>query len=87
VTRYALSDPKNNIKTIQVKVKPNARASSLEEAKNGVWLAQLKSSPVDGKANDELIILAAKQFGCRKSGVSIKSDASGRIKWVQRDSD
>jgi uncharacterized protein (TIGR00251 family) len=70
-------------KVIQVKVKPNARVSLLEEQGSGVWLAQLKSPPVDGKANDELIALVARQFACRKSAVTIKSGASGRMKLVR----
>jgi uncharacterized protein (TIGR00251 family) len=71
------------MKTIQVKVKPNARVSVLEEANNGPWLAQLKSPPVDGKANKELIGLIARHFGCPKSAVAIKSGASGRTKLVR----
>jgi len=72
------------VKTLQVKVKPNARVSSLEEPGEGtLWLAQLKSPPVDGKANQELISLVAKHFACAKAQVSIKSGASGRIKLVQ----
>jgi len=73
----------SNSRVIQVKVKPNARVSVLEEQSPGVWLAQLKSPPIDGKANEELIALVAKQFGCRKSAVSIKSGASGRMKLVR----
>ena len=69
--------------TISVKVKPNARVSSLEEVMPGQWLAQLKSPPVDGKANEELIALVAKHFGCRKAQVEIKSGASGRMKLVR----
>ena len=68
---------------IQVKVKPNARASTLEQAADGTWLAQLKSPPVDGKANEELIALVADKFECRKSAVTIKSGASGRMKLVR----
>jgi uncharacterized protein len=67
---------------IQVRVKPNARVSLIEETTDGVWLAQLKSQPIDGKANEELIGLITKRFGCPKSAVSIKSGASGRIKRV-----
>jgi len=70
------------VKTLQVKVKPNARSSSLEEA-DGVWLAQLKSPPVDGKANAELIALIAEKFGCRKAQVTIKAGAGGRMKLVR----
>jgi len=35
--------------TIQVKVKPRARVSLLTPQEGGVWLAQLKSPPVDGQ--------------------------------------
>ena len=72
------------MKTISVKVKPNARTSSLEAA-DGVWLAQLKSPPVDGKANAELIALIAEKFGCRKAQVTIKAGAGGRMKLVRID--
>ena len=72
-------------RVIQVKVKPNARVSLLEEQADGTWLAQIKSPPVEGKANDELLTLVAKQFGCRKSEVSIKSGASSRTKLVRID--
>jgi uncharacterized protein len=72
---------------IQVKVKPNARVSTLTQvAGSGTWLAELKSPPVDGKANQELIALVAEHFQCRKSAVSIKSGASGRLKWVRIES-
>jgi len=72
-------------RVIQVKVKPSSRVSALEEMDDGTWLAQIKSPPVDGKANEELIGLVAKQFGCRKSEVSIKSGASSRTKLVRID--
>ena len=68
---------------IQIKVKPNSRASLLEQKEDGTWLAQIKSPPVDGKANEELLTLVAKLFNCRKSDVSIKSGASTRIKLIQ----
>lgn len=67
---------------IQVKVKPNARASVFEQTPTGEWQAQLKAQPIDGKANEELIALVARHFGCRKAEVSIKSGASGRMKLV-----
>jgi uncharacterized protein len=70
-------------RVVQVRVKPNSRVSLLEQQPDGTWLAQIKSPPVDGKANEELIGLVAKQFGCRKSDVSIKSGASSRTKLVR----
>ena len=71
------------MKTIQVKVKPNARGSGLEELSDGTWLARVASPPVDGKANEELVRLIAERFNVRKSQVSIASGASGRLKRVQ----
>ena len=68
---------------IRVKVKPNSRLSSLEQSGEGGWLAQIKAAPIDGKANEELIALVANRFNCRKSAVSIKSGASGRLKLVR----
>lgn len=68
---------------LQIKVKPSSRTSLLEQNDDGTWLAHIKSPPVDGKANDELIALVAKHFGRRKSEVSIKSGGSSRIKLVQ----
>lgn len=66
-----------------VKAKPNARISSLTQLDDGTWLAQLKSPPVDGKANAELIGLVAKQFGCKKSAVSIRTGAGSKLKRVE----
>lgn len=50
---------------------------------DGTWLARVRSAPIDGKANDELVALIAGHFGLRKSRVSIKSGASGRVKLVR----
>jgi len=69
--------------SLLVKVKPNARQSSLERREDGSWLAQLKSPPVDGKANAELIALLAREFGCAKSAVEIATGAGARVKRVR----
>jgi hypothetical protein len=68
---------------LKVSVKPNARASSLDQAADGTWTARLKSPPVDGKANRELIALVAARFGCRKADVEIAAGAAGRTKVVK----
>ncbi len=73
-----------NARIIEVKVKPNACASSLAQ-ESGAWRAQLKSPPMDGKANAELIALVAKHFGVPKSAVTIKRGTSGRVKLVRVD--
>jgi len=68
---------------LRVKVKPNARVSSLEQAPDGTWVAKLKAPPVDGKANEELVALVADHLGCRKAAVTIKAGAGGRMKLIK----
>ncbi len=67
---------------LSIKAKPNSRVSLLSRQDDGTWLAQLKSPPVDGKANAELIELVARHFGCAKSSVSIKTGAGSKLKRV-----
>lgn len=67
---------------IQVKVKPNARESKVERQADGTYLVQVKSPPVDGKANVELIALLARHFGCARAEVSLKSGGASRLKRV-----
>ncbi len=70
------------MKTLQIKVKPNARVSVLEPLPDGSYQARLKSPPVDGKANAELVALVAAHFGVAKSAVHLKSGAASRMKRV-----
>ena len=67
---------------LRVKVKPRSRTSELRRAADGSWVATLKSPPVDGKANAELVGLVAAHYKCHKSAVSIKAGAAGRLKIV-----
>jgi uncharacterized protein len=69
--------------TFWIKVKPRAKNSSLKREPDGSWSARLRSPPVDGKANRELIALVAERFGCPKSAVTIKAGAGGRKKLVR----
>lgn len=64
-------------------MKPSARSSSLEQQPDGSWAAKLKSPPVDGKANRELIALVAKHFHCSQAAVRIKAGTSGRVKLLE----
>jgi uncharacterized protein (TIGR00251 family) len=70
------------IRVIQVRVKTRARRSTIVAEPDGTWRVELKSPPVDGKANQDLIALVSEHFGCPKSAVSIKSGASSRTKLV-----
>lgn len=68
---------------LTVKVKPGGHASMLEQQPDGSWRATLKSPPVDGKANAELVALVARHFGCPRSAVTIKAGAGSRSKRVR----
>jgi uncharacterized protein (TIGR00251 family) len=71
----------------QVKVKPNSKQQSIQEAADGSLIVHLKSPPVDGKANEELIKLLAEKFNVSKSQISIKSGLASRIKLVEIETD
>ena len=47
---------------ITVRAKPRSSVSALEPEGPGTWVARLRSSPVDGKANAELVALVVKHF-------------------------
>jgi uncharacterized protein (TIGR00251 family) len=73
------------MKIIRVKVKPNSKQQRLTQLEDGSLTVHLKSPPVDGKANAELIQLLAKTFGVPKSAIRIKIGASSKSKLVEID--
>jgi uncharacterized protein len=70
-------------KKLQVKVKPNSKVQKITEEADGSLTVNLKSPPVDGKANEELIKLLAEKFDIPKSDIRIKSGLSSRQKLVE----
>lgn len=71
----------------RVKVKPNSKEQKIEEQSDGSLTVKLKSAPVDGKANEELIKLLAENFNVSKSRIRIKSGLSSRQKLIEIDTD
>ncbi|QSV63081.1 MAG: YggU family protein [Dolichospermum sp. DL01] len=69
----------------RVKVKPNSKQQKIEELADGSLTVYLKSPPVDGKANEELIKLLAKKFDVSKSSIRIKSGTTSRQKVIEID--
>lgn len=70
---------------IQVRVKPNSKRLVIEQVATDAFLVRLKSPPVDGKANQELIKVLAEHFGIPKSRIKIKSGHSHQHKLVEID--
>ena len=72
---------------INVKVKPNSKQQKIIEEVDGSLPIRLKSPPVDGKANEELIKVLSKKFNVPKSYIRIKSGISSRQKLIEIDTD
>ncbi|MFO0764803.1 MAG: DUF167 domain-containing protein [Patescibacteria group bacterium] len=67
---------------LKVKVTPRSSKSEVMGEKDGVLIVKLKSAPVDGEANAELIRVLAEYFDCAKSAITIKNGQSGRMKTI-----
>ncbi len=61
---------------IFVKVKPNSSVSFLEKISENEFVANVKEKAIDGKANEALVKLIAKEFGVSQKGVEIKTPKS-----------
>ncbi len=71
----------------KVKVKPNSKQQNIAEQPDGSLIVHLKSPPVDGKANEELIKLLSEKFDVPKSHIKIKLGLSSRQKLIEIDTD
>ncbi len=67
----------------QIKVKPNSKQQNIIEMSDGSLIVHLKSPPVDGKANSELIAILAQKYNLPKYKINIKSGVSSRKKVVE----
>jgi uncharacterized protein len=70
---------------ITVRVKPNSKQQKIEEVEDGSLKIYLKSSPVNGKANKELIQMLADKYNVPKSHISIRLGLASRQKVVEID--
>ncbi len=68
---------------ISVKVKPNSKQQKIEKSADGSLIVRLKSPPVDGKANQELISLLSQEYNIAKSQISIESGLSSKNKLIE----
>ncbi len=68
---------------VEIKVKPNSSKPRIEKAADGSLVAFLRSPPVEGKANEELLRRVAEHFGVPKSRVRIKSGLASRKKIIE----
>ncbi len=64
-----------------MRVVPNAKKREIIREENGLRV-KLTAPPVEGKANEELIVCLSEAFGIRKSQVRIVRGERGRNKVV-----
>lgn len=65
-----------------VRVLPKSSKSEIVGELDGALKVKLKSPPVDGAANEELIKLLAKQFAVTKSAVEIIGGQTSKTKQI-----
>lgn len=68
---------------INIKVEPRSSRSGIVGPYGNALKVKLTSPPVEGKANNELINVLAKEFGIRKKDVEIVSGESSKNKIVK----
>lgn len=73
----------NDILLLKVHLHPGAKASSINGLIDQKLRIKIKSPPVDGKANKELIGLLARDFGIKKSQIRICNGELGRDKLIE----
>jgi uncharacterized protein (TIGR00251 family) len=67
---------------ITVRVTPNASQNSVIEIDGSTYRVRLTRSPIDGKANEQLICLLAQHFKTVKSNIQIKKGLTSKNKLV-----
>jgi uncharacterized protein YggU (UPF0235/DUF167 family) len=65
-----------------VYVKTLSRTSEIKQ-EDSLLKAYLKSVPIDGRANEELLYLLSRYFKVRRSDIRIKSGRSAKKKLIQ----
>jgi len=68
---------------IDVRVIPRASTSRLDGTRGGAWLVRLRTPPIDGAANAELIEVLASVLNIPKRDIAIVSGEKSRLKRVR----
>ena len=68
---------------ITILVKANAKKQAVIKQEDGTYLLSVKSPPIEGRANEEVVELLAKHFNQPKRNVTILKGAHGKHKIVE----
>ena len=69
--------------TLRVRVKPRASKDALSGEREGALVVRLTAPPVEGAANEALVLFLGKTLGVAPSAVRVVSGATGRNKVVR----
>lgn len=67
---------------VQVRAAPRSSRSGLDGVSGDALKVRVRSAPVDGKANKELVEVLADAFGMPKSRISFVSGESSKLKRI-----
>ena len=79
--RYKSLSP-SIIMKLKIKVISNSSQQQIEE-REGIFKIHLKSPPIKGKANEELVEFLSKKFKTKKSNISILRGHTSNIKEIE----
>lgn len=65
---------------LSVRVQPRARRDEIPGWQGDALRVRVTAPPIDGRANDAVIILLAEAFGVPRSSIELVSGATGRTK-------
>lgn len=68
------------MKKITVEVKTNSREKKVEKISDNFYKVRLTATPVEGKANKQLIEILASYFNISKSKIEIKIGKTSKTK-------
>lgn len=71
---------------LRVRVKPNAKQTRIQK-NDEEWVVALSAPPVEGKANQALIKILAKELNISKSRIHIKAGKTSRHKLIEIEGD
>jgi len=67
---------------IDIRVIPRASASKVDGMRGGAWLVRLRTPPIDGAANAELIEVLASTLRIARRDIAIVAGEKSRLKRV-----
>ena len=70
---------------LRLRIMPRAKKTTFGTRRGERWIVRVKSPPVDGKANVELIKFLADSFGCQRSAITLRQGETSRDKLIEID--